>query len=179
MAKAKLDDPLLGAAQVVLVLFTIVIIFGMVMLGIGIVALLTVGRGEVMARIAAVDAPAAAFWVVIAAFLILEALLWLGLQFVRQLSGIIKTVEAGDSFSPDNADRLSRMGWIAVGGQLLALPLGWILFWLAPYLEKAGERVDLELGLDGEAILLILVLFILARVFREGTRMRDELEGTV
>lgn len=179
MAKAKLDDPLLGGAQVLLVLFTVVIIFGMVMLGIGITVLLTVGRGEVMSRIAAVDAPEAAYWAVIAAFLILEVLLWLGLKFVGQLSGIVKTVEAGDSFSPDNADRLSRMGWIAVAGQLLALPLGWILYWMTPYLEKAGERVDLDLGLDFEAILLILVLFILARVFREGTRMRDELEGTV
>ena len=28
-------------------------------------------------------------------------------------------------------------------------------------------------------IVLALVLFILARVFREGARMRDELEGTV
>lgn len=179
MAKARLDDPLLGGAQVLLVLFTIVIIFGLVMLGIGIGVLLTIGRDEVMSRIAAADAPAAAYWAVIASFVILEALLWLGLQFVRQLSGIIKTVEAGDSFSPANADRLSRMGWIAVGGQVLALPLGWILYWMTPYLEKAGEKVDIGVGPDGEAILLILVLFILARVFREGTRMRDELEGTV
>jgi hypothetical protein len=28
-------------------------------------------------------------------------------------------------------------------------------------------------------LFLALVLFILARVFREGTRMRDDLEGTV
>jgi len=39
--------------------------------------------------------------------------------------------------------------------------------------------MNIDGGLDGGSILLILILFILARVFREGARMRDELEGTV
>ena len=48
-----------------------------------------------------------------------------------------------------------------------------------PYLEKAGQHVDVDFGIDGESLLLILILFVLARVFREGAAMQAELEGTV
>ncbi len=179
MKHSKPRDPLLGAAQIVLILFTIMVIFAMVMIGIGIAVLVTIGRDEVLTRITAVDAPPLAFWGVIAAFVLLEGLLYLALRFIRELSGIVGSVGDGDPFRPENADRLGRMGWIAVGAQVVAFPLAALTAWFTPYLEKAGERVDVDFGLDGEAVLLILILFVLARVFREGTRMRDELEGTV
>ena len=44
-------------------------------------------------------------------------------------------------------------------------------------MENADITIDA--GLDIEGILLALILFILARVFRHGARMRDDLEGTV
>ena len=179
MAHPKSGDPLLGAAKVVLVLFTIAVIFGMVMIGIGIAVLLSVGRGEVLTRMAAVDAPQIAYWGVIGAFLMLEGMLYLALRFIRELSGIVGSVGAGEPFDPQNADRLSRMAWITIAAEALALPLAALTAWFKPYLARAGERVDVDFGLDGETILLILILFILARVFREGARMRDELEGTV
>ncbi len=34
-------------------------------------------------------------------------------------------------------------------------------------------------GISGNGLLLMLILFILARVFRKGAEMRAELEGTV
>ena len=36
-----------------------------------------------------------------------------------------------------------------------------------------------DFGFSGGGLLLMLVLFILARVFRRGAEMREELEGTV
>lgn len=179
MATSKPGDPLLGAAKVLLILFTIAVIFGMVMLGIGTSVLLTFGRYEFMTRIAAVDAPAIAFWGLVGGLLLLEGMLYLGLRFIRELSGIVNSVGAGAPFHPRNAGRLSRMGWIMIIAEGVALPLAALLAWFAPYLEKAGKHVEIDFGLDAESILLILILFILARVFREGARMNDELEGTV
>ena len=40
-------------------------------------------------------------------------------------------------------------------------------------------KIDTDFGFDGGGILLILILFILARVFRHGAAMREDLEGTV
>jgi hypothetical protein len=74
---------------------------------------------------------------------------------------------------------IRQMGWLWIAGQLMLIPIGGILAWLAPYLEKLGERVDLDLGLHPAALLLILILFILARVFERGAAMQTDLEGTV
>jgi Protein of unknown function (DUF2975) len=88
-------------------------------------------------------------------------------------------VGEGEPFRPENAERLSRMGWIAVIVQLVILPVAALAAWMAPYLDKVDADIHVNGGLDGGSILLTLILFILARVFREGTRMREELEGTV
>lgn len=172
-------DPLLNAAKVVVILAQIVMIFGIIMLGIGIGALLTVGRAELAAEIAKAGAPPLSAWVVVAAMLVGAALLYLGWRFLKELLGIINSVGEGDPFRPDNADRLSRMGWIMVIAQLVVLPLAGIAHWLAPFLDKVDRQMEIDGGLDGGSILLILILFILARVFREGARMRADLEGTV
>ena len=71
------------------------------------------------------------------------------------------------------------MGWLAVAGQAVFIPIGAIVTWLTPYLERLGDDVDLDIGLDPGALLLILVLFILARVFERGADLRRDAEGTV
>ena len=92
-----------------------------------------------------------------------------------EVAGVIESVGAGDPFAPVNATRLARMGWLMIGVQLSSVPIGALAMWI-------GERVkdvDFEFGISGQGIMLALVLFILARVFRHGAAMRDELEGTV
>lgn len=179
MAHDRTGDPLLGAAKILLLLFSIAIIFGMVAISIGVAVVLSFGQHEVIARILAQDAPPIAYWGVVGAFALLVGLLFLGLRFVRELSGLVDSVGEGEPFHPRNADRLSRMGWIAIIAEVVALPLAAFSTWLTPYLADAGKHIDSDFGMDGESLLLILILFILARVFREGARMRDELEGTV
>ena len=113
-------------------------------------------------------------------FVGLAAFLALMIWFLVLLRRIVNTVGEGDPFVPENADRLSRMGWIAVGTQLLAIPMGAMVLWLAEVFKEADDiHVDADMGIDGGAIVLILVLFILARVFRRGAAMREDLEGTV
>ncbi len=175
----KPKDLLLGAAKVLVVLSQFVMIFGMVMLGIGIGAMLTVGQAEVMAEIATSAAPPYAIWLIALAMLTGMVMLGFALRFLKELSGIIDSVDAGDPFQPENANRLNRMGWIAVIIQAAVLPIGALAIWFAPYFDKMHGDSDFEGGLDFGSILLTLILFILARVFRRGTEMREELEGTV
>ena len=49
----------------------------------------------------------------------------------------------------------------------------------AAWLAHEFRRAHIEVGVSFSGILMALVLFILARVFREGARMREDLEGTV
>ena len=172
-------DPLLTAARVLVILIIAILAILLVALGVGIAVLLTLGRGEVYQRIAAAQAPDAAFWVVIGGFMLVGAAIALAIRFFGELHKIVMSVDKGDPFDPVNARRLRRMGWLGAAGQIVLIPIGAVVAWIAPYLEKLGETVDVDLGIDPAAILLILILFILARVFERGAAMQRDLEGTV
>jgi len=97
--------------------------------------------------------------------------------FFRLLHRLIKTVGIGDPFTLENADRLSKMGWIALGFQIASFPIGALVVFLGEHVPSESLSVDFDFTLTG--VLLALVLFILARVFRHGAAMREDLEGTV
>jgi hypothetical protein len=99
----------------------------------------------------------------------------LGFFFLRHSRRIIDTVADGDPFIPDNAVRLNRMGWLAAAIQLLAVPAGALAGWIA----WAGHASYYNIGVSLGGVLLALVLFVLARIFRKGAEMRDELDATV
>lgn len=136
------------------------------------------GHTEIITRIKP-EAAATPGWEVIAALqsiLALVALMGaLGFQWLRKLRHVIDSVAKGDPFAPENAERLAQMGWLTVGIELLAIPVGGIGQWISRTIEDATSDFGISLG----GILLALVLFILARVFREGAAMRSDLEGTV
>ena len=172
-------DPLLGAAHVILALGIALLVFVMAMILIGLGAILTVGRGEVMAELTAAGAPDTVYWAVVVALLMSEAFLFVILRFILELLGIVKSVGRGDPFEPANAGRLSRMGWLMIGVYAVGIPMNAITAWIKRVSGEAGENIDANLSLGASGILLILVLFILARVFRKGAKMREDLEGTV
>jgi hypothetical protein len=94
---------------------------------------------------------------------------------LRRLLEIIGTVEAGEPFIPANANRLRTVAWC-----LLAIQLCDIAFGLASARldMAAGERVSgWSPGLTGWVA--VLLVFVLARVFREGTRLRSDAELTI
>lgn len=101
--------------------------------------------------------------------------------FFGRIRAIIGTVGQGDPFIPENAQRLSVMAWLLLGVQVLAVPVGVLRLHLANLLDESGrggETFDVSVyQLMG--VLLVIVLFILARVFRKGAAMREDLEGTV
>lgn len=172
-------DPLLSGAKLVTALMMAVCIFAAAVIAIGIGAVATVERSRILAELAKVDAPASGFWLILAALVLIVALMAMAVMFFKRLLAIIGSVAEGDPFTGGNADRLTQMGWLALGGQVVILPLMGIAEWFAPYLEKAGQGGEFGFDFDLGTILLILVLFILARVFRHGAAMRADLEGTV
>lgn len=168
------SDPLLTGASVFLA-FLIGLLFATTFVTIGVGAILTVQRDQAYERIAAVGAPASSYGLVVFAFILIVVLFLLMARFLLDLRRIIATVRHGDPFFAENARRLKGMGWLAVAAQLVWLVLVAIARWTAQYVEgRSAPDPNLVGGL-----LLILVLFILARVFRLGAEMRTDLEGTV
>ena len=97
--------------------------------------------------------------------------------FFKLLNQLIKSVGDGSPFTIENADRLTQMAWIALIFQVTALPIGLLAAYLAHSIPTGNLTIDYEFSLTG--LLLAVVLFILARVFRHGADMREDLEGTV
>ncbi len=99
----------------------------------------------------------------------------LSIQFLRKLIAIIDSVGQGSPFIPENAVRLRGMGWLVLtmqGMELLGPPL---TPWLRQALANHRFFVPFSLG----ALVTALLLFILARVFDHGTRLAEDVEGTV
>lgn len=101
----------------------------------------------------------------------------IGFRFTDLLRRIVDSVGEGDPFIPVNAVRLNHMAWLTIALQAVAIPLGALGYWIGQIADKAD--VDADFDIDINAVMLAIVLFILARVFRRGAEMREELEGTV
>ena len=95
--------------------------------------------------------------------------------FIKTLLDIVSSVGAGDPFTTQNAARLEKIRWLAVGIE----GVGAIAALVAWRLSRIFPDIDWDFDLDLSSVILILLLFILARVFRAGAAMRAELEGTV
>jgi Protein of unknown function (DUF2975) len=94
---------------------------------------------------------------------------------LTRLLAIIETVRDGDPFVAGNAARLQTTAWALLGLELLHLAVGAV----AAAVSSASEPLDLNWSFSIAGWLAVLLLFVLARVFDHGTRMRDDLEGTV
>ena len=101
----------------------------------------------------------------------------LAFHFFQLLGRIINTVSVGEPFTAINAERLNKMGWIALIFQTASIPIGALAAYIAAHVPSDDFTADIEFSLTG--VLFAIVLFILARIFRQGAAMRDDLEGTV
>jgi hypothetical protein len=88
---------------------------------------------------------------------------------------IVESVRTGKAFTRDNARRLRTIAWSMLGLELLHI--------CVVAIASAVSTKEVPLRITGNihvtAWLAILMLFVLAQVFLEGTRMREDLEGTV
>jgi hypothetical protein len=184
----KPNDLLLLAGRVLTYLIQAILVVGSLALTIAIGAVIF-AQDTVMAEIATKHAEKVNDAASLASFptFTIVAMLILGLcmiaaafMFFGKLRNIINSVGEGDPFAPENAERLSSMAWLTLAfyGAVAAMTL------LAVSIEKWAQSVgdgdfSVSVDFDLSSLLMIVVLFILARVFRHGANMRADLEGTV
>ena len=94
---------------------------------------------------------------------------------LKRLLAIVLTVRAGDPFVAANAYRLQAIAWALLALQLLSLVIGAI----GKAVSSPAHPVHLDAGFSISGWLAVILTFLLARVFAEGTLMREDLEGTV
>jgi hypothetical protein len=94
---------------------------------------------------------------------------------LKRLLAIVETVRAGDPFVGANAQRLQTIAWTLFTLQLFSLVIGAI----AKAVSSPAHPLHLDAGFSINGWLAVLLTFLLARVFAEGTLMREDLEGTV
>lgn len=94
---------------------------------------------------------------------------------LTRLLEIVETVRLGDPFVAENAARLETIAWVVLGLELLHFAVGAI----ASAASSAAHPLDIDWNFSVTRWLAVLLLFVLARVFEQGTRMREDLQGTV
>jgi hypothetical protein len=94
---------------------------------------------------------------------------------LKRLLAIVETVRGGDPFIAANASRLQAIAWVLLALNLLSIVIGAI----AKTLSTPAHPLHIDAGFSINGWLAVLLTFLLARVFAEGTLMREDLEGTV
>jgi hypothetical protein len=94
---------------------------------------------------------------------------------LTRLLDIVETVGEGDPLIAENAARLQTIAWAVLALELLHLAVGAV----AAAASSGPHPLDIDWNFSLSRWLTILLLFVLARVFEHGARMRDELLGTI
>lgn len=94
---------------------------------------------------------------------------------LKRLLAIVETVRRGDPFVAENAYRLQAIGWILLALQLVGIAIAAI----GKLISTSHHPFHLDAGFSVNGWLAVILTFVLARVFAEGTLMREDLEGTV
>ena len=94
---------------------------------------------------------------------------------LKRLLAMVATVRAGNPFVAANAYRLNAIAWFLLALQLLGLAIAII----ARFISTPEHPVEIDGTTSINGWLAVLLTFVLARVFAEGTLMREDLEGTV
>ena len=91
----------------------------------------------------------------------------------NRLRRVFATLTQGDPFHPDNVARLRVIGLGLIGLEAIGYGLRMALAFATHGLEPKGAT------LNATGWFAILVVFVLAEVFREGARLRQEAELTI
>lgn len=175
MSKSVRSTAALPLARVVL---RILVILNWVMAGAILALLIVMPNREWIMSALKLDPSLHADRVVVA----LRGIALLGLAVVLLNSGILKrllaiveTVQSGDPFVAINAARLRAIAWSLLTLQIISV----VIAAIGSMVSTPAHPVRLDAGFSINGWLAVLLTFLLAQVFKEGTLMRDDLEGTV
>jgi hypothetical protein len=96
------------------------------------------------------------------------------LYIVHRLQRIFHTLIVGDPFRPQNVGRLRAVGFAMAALEVINYGARMIGSWA---FRDEVESVQFNLNLT--AWFAVLVVFVLAEVFREGARLREEADLTI
>lgn len=94
---------------------------------------------------------------------------------LTRLLSMVDTVRNGDPFVAENASRLQTIAWSVLVLEVMHAIVGVV----AVRVSTASQPLDIHWSFSVTRWLVVLLLFVLARVFDQGTQMREELEATV
>jgi hypothetical protein len=84
------------------------------------------------------------------------------------LRAIVDSARSGDPFVPENGARLRRIGWLILAANVVVFAGS---FALPPFFRDQSDSYP--------GLITALLIFVLARIFETGARMRTELQETV
>jgi hypothetical protein len=100
----------------------------------------------------------------------------LALFVLRTIAAIIESAISGDPFVGENAARLVRIGWLLLAINVVEILTKLMVYEVVPQTVRANmDPVDIS----PISLLAVLLVFVLAQIFRHGSKMRADLEGTV
>jgi uncharacterized membrane protein YjgN (DUF898 family) len=108
------------------------------------------------------------------------------LFIVRAVMAIVESAISGDPFMNDNARRLTRIGTLLVALIVIELATNVAVNGMMKRLADAHHvpvsaigSFDFQPDISPIGLFTILLVFVLAQIFRRGSEMRAELEETV
>ena len=96
------------------------------------------------------------------------------LFIVNRVRRIFSTLTAGDPFHPDNVLRLRAIGFSLAALELIDYVTNLVSGWVF-----RDQFKSVHFPFNPTAWFAVLVVFVLAEVFREGARLRSEAELTI
>jgi hypothetical protein len=113
----------------------------------------------------------------LAAFVGAIAALALVQLILRALRRVIGSASVGDPFIEANAAELVHVAWLLLGVEVISTLIKPVVYLLAP--EAVRERVHGIVHISVTGLFAVLLIFVLAQIFRRGSDMRAELAGTI
>ena len=99
-------------------------------------------------------------------------------QFIlRALRRVVDSASVGDPFVDANAVHLVHVAWLLLGLNVVDTLIKPMVYLLAPAAVRAKIHDTVHVSITG--LFAVLLIFVLAQIFRRGSDMRAELAGTI
>ena len=96
---------------------------------------------------------------------------------LRALRRVVASASVGDPFIEANAMELVRVAWLLLGVEVIDALIKPMVYLLAPDAVRAKVHDTVHISVTG--LFAVLLIFVLAQIFRRGSDMRAELAGTI